>query len=55
MAVLFGAWVITALLASAFARRREGSAGLLAMIVGVPRPDRPPRGPDLTRLSVLRL
>ncbi|MET7443230.1 DUF6153 family protein [Streptomyces sp. NPDC004082] len=55
MAVLFGAWVITALLASAFARRRERSAGLLARIVGVPRPDPPPRGPDLTRLSVLRL
>ncbi|MGW7265298.1 DUF6153 family protein [Streptomyces sp. NPDC054842] len=55
MAVLFGAWVITALLASAFARRGEREAGHLARTVGVPRPDPPPRAPDLTRLSVLRL
>ncbi|MEV8018105.1 DUF6153 family protein [Streptomyces sp. NPDC086554] len=55
MAVLFGAWAITALLKSAFARHREWLARLLAQVTVAMRPHPPPRGPDLTQLSVLRL
>jgi hypothetical protein len=55
LAVLFGAWVLAALLRSAFARHEERLAQLLAQVAAVLRPNPPPRGPDLTRLSVLRL
>ncbi|WP_371584006.1 hypothetical protein [Streptomyces sp. NBC_01314] len=55
VAVLLGAWVLTALLRSALARHQEWPARLLAQVAVVARPDPPPRGPDLTRLSVLRL
>ena len=55
VAVLFGAWALTALVRSALARRREWLAELLAQVAAISRPDPPPRGPDLTRLSVLRL
>ncbi|MEV5493752.1 hypothetical protein AB0L47_38310 [Streptomyces bobili] len=55
VAVLFGAWALSALVRSALARRREWLAELLARLTTVARPDPPPRGPDLTRLSVLRL
>lgn len=55
VAVLFGAWVLAALLRSALTRHQDRSAELLAQVVAAVRPDPPPRGPDLTRLSVLRL
>ncbi|MER7497832.1 DUF6153 family protein [Streptomyces pharetrae] len=55
LAVLLGGWVLATLLRAALTRRREWSAGLLARITVVRRPHPPPRGPDLTRLSVLRL
>ncbi|OQD53969.1 hypothetical protein BM536_017705 [Streptomyces phaeoluteigriseus] len=55
VAVLFGACALTALVRSALTRRQEWSAGLLAQVAAVARPNPPPRGPDLTRLSVLRL
>lgn len=55
VAVLFGAWVVAALLRSAFARHQEWLPELLAGVAVVLRPDPPPRQPDLTRLSVLRL
>jgi hypothetical protein len=55
LAVLFGVWVLAALIRSAFARHEERLAALLAQVAAVPRPGPPPRGPDLTRLSVLRL
>ncbi|MEU0946877.1 hypothetical protein ABZ379_29680 [Streptomyces canus] len=55
MAVPFGVWGLAALLKSAFARRQEWLAELLAQAAALSRPNPPPRGPDLTRLSVLRL
>ncbi|QYX77034.1 hypothetical protein [Streptomyces akebiae] len=55
VAILLGAWVLTALLTSAFTRRRKEWAELLAQVAALARPRPPPRGPDLTRLSVLRL
>ncbi|MGV9454481.1 DUF6153 family protein [Streptomyces sp. NPDC003635] len=55
VAVLFGAWVLAALLKSAFARHQEWLARLRAQVGAVQRPNPPPRGPDLTQLSVLRL
>ncbi|CAM5269965.1 DUF6153 family protein [Streptomyces pharetrae] len=55
LAVLLGGWVLATLLRAALAGRREWSAGLLARITVVRRAHPPPRGPDLTRLSVLRL
>lgn len=55
VAVMFGAWVLATLLRSAFARHQEWLARLLAQAIAVLRPDPPPRGPDLTQLSVLRL
>lgn len=55
VAVLFGAWVLAALLTAAFARHHERPAELCAQVAVVLRPDPPPRGPDLTLLSVLRL
>jgi hypothetical protein len=55
VAVLFGAWVLATLLRSAFARHQEWLAKLLGQVAAVLRPNPPPRGPDLTRLSVLRL
>ncbi|QIJ66233.1 DUF6153 family protein [Streptomyces sp. JB150] len=55
VAVLFGAWALAVLLRAAFARRDASLAVLLARVAFVRRPNPPPRGPDLTRLSVLRL
>lgn len=55
VAVLFGAWVLAALLKSAFARHQEWLALLRAQVGVVLRPNPPPRGPELTQLSVLRL
>ncbi|MCC9705057.1 DUF6153 family protein [Streptomyces sp. MNU76] len=55
VAILLAAWVLTALLKSAFTRRHEEWAALLAQVAAIARPRPPPRGPDLTRLSVLRL
>ncbi|WP_328874360.1 DUF6153 family protein [Streptomyces sp. NBC_00287] len=54
VAVLFGAWVLAALLKSAFTRHGEWLARLLAQVAAVLRPHPPPRAPDLTQLSVLR-
>ncbi|WNZ08140.1 hypothetical protein [Streptomyces sp. 11x1] len=53
--ILLGAWALTVLLKSAFTRRHEEWAALLAQVAAIARPCPPPRGPDLTRLSVLRL
>ncbi|WP_327318682.1 hypothetical protein [Streptomyces sp. NBC_01235] len=55
VAVLFGVWVLARLLRSALARHQERPAKLLAQVAAALRPDPPPRGPDLTLLSVLRL
>lgn len=55
VAVLLGGWVLSALLASACTRCRTWSARLLARVAAAARPGPPPRGPDPTRLSVLRL
>ncbi|MFM9588238.1 hypothetical protein ACKI1J_01885 [Streptomyces scabiei] len=55
VAVLLGGWVLSALLASAYTRCRTWSARLLARVAAAARPNPPPRGPDPTRLSVLRL
>ncbi|MPY48945.1 hypothetical protein [Streptomyces acidicola] len=55
VAVLFGAWVLAALLRSAFARDQDRPAELLAQVAVAIRPNPPPRRPDLARLSVLRL
>lgn len=55
VAVLLSAWLLAALLRSAFARRAEWAARLLARLTAAQRPDPPPRTPDLTQLSVLRL
>ncbi|MFI7413596.1 hypothetical protein ACIBU0_33545 [Streptomyces sp. NPDC049627] len=55
LAVLLGAWVLAGLLRSAFARHPEWLAKLLAQVAAVLRPNPPPRRPDLTRLSILRL
>ncbi|MGW0913757.1 DUF6153 family protein [Streptomyces sp. NPDC002784] len=54
VAVLFGALVLAALLRAASARARDRAARLLAQVAAVGRPRPPPRGPDLTQLSVLR-
>ena len=55
MAVLLGAWVLAALLRTALARHPDRLAKLLAQAPVLLRPNPPPRGPDLTQLSVLRL
>jgi hypothetical protein len=55
MAVLLAAWVLAALVRSALARHPDWLASLRAQVAAVLRPNPPPRGPDLTRLSVLRL
>jgi hypothetical protein len=55
VAVMFGAWALTALLRRALARRPDWLAKLLAEAPVMLRPNPPPRGPDLTELSVLRL
>jgi hypothetical protein len=55
VAVLLGAWVLAALVRSALARQPDWLANLLAQVAAFPRPNPPPRGPDLTQLSVLRL
>ncbi|MER8219875.1 DUF6153 family protein [Streptomyces sp. NPDC094143] len=56
VAVLLAAWVLTALARSALARDPDGRTRLRARALAAWRPGPPPpRGPDLTRLSVLRL
>lgn len=53
--VLLAAWVLAALVRSAFAHHPGWQTGLLAQAPVVLRGIPPPRGPDLTQLSVLRL
>ncbi|WP_264927262.1 hypothetical protein [Streptomyces sp. A012304] len=55
LAVLLAAWALTALVRSALARHPDWLANLRAQVAAVLYPNPPPRGPDLTRLSVLRL
>jgi uncharacterized RDD family membrane protein YckC len=55
LAVLLSGYVLAALLKAALASRPERLADLLAWTAVVRRPSPPPRGPDLTRLSILRL
>ncbi|MEU0433482.1 DUF6153 family protein [Streptomyces sp. NPDC006290] len=54
MAVLLGVWVLAALLRTALGRRPDRWADFLADAPVSLRPNPPPRGPDPTRLSVLR-
>ncbi|MET9404431.1 DUF6153 family protein [Streptomyces sp. NPDC002935] len=54
MAVLLGVWVLAALLRTALTRRPDRWADLLADAPVALRPNPPPRGPDLIRLTVLR-
>ncbi|WP_435244478.1 DUF6153 family protein [Streptomyces sioyaensis] len=54
MAVL-GTWALTILLGVALTRTPGWLADLLAKAVAPLRPNPPPRPPDLTRLSVLRI
>lgn len=55
VAVMTGAWVLAALVRPALTRRPARPADLLARAHTMVPPNPPPRGPDLTRLSVLRL
>ncbi|MFE6527288.1 hypothetical protein [Streptomyces sp. NPDC057794] len=55
VAVLLAAWALAALVRWALARRPGRPAASRAQAGALPRPDPPPRGTDLTRLSVLRL
>ncbi|MED7827378.1 hypothetical protein, partial [Streptomyces chiangmaiensis] len=55
LAVMLGAWVLATLLRSALARHPDWLARLLAQAPVLLRANPPPRGPDLTQLSVLRL
>jgi hypothetical protein len=56
VAVLLAAWVLGALVRSALARDPDRLTPLRARARAASRPDPPPpRGPDPTRLSVLRL
>ena len=55
VAVLLGAWVLAALLRAALTRRPDWLVRLLSQVAVAQRPNPPPRGPDLTQLSVLRL
>ncbi|WP_249938685.1 DUF6153 family protein [Streptomyces mirabilis] len=55
MAVMFSAWALAALLRMALARHPDWLAKFLAEAPVMLRPNPPPRGPDLTQLSVLRL
>ncbi|CAL9515403.1 hypothetical protein SUDANB108_03752 [Streptomyces sp. enrichment culture] len=55
VAVLLAAWALAALVRWALARRPGRPAASRARAGALPRPDPPPRGTDLTRLSVLRL
>ncbi|MEW2160562.1 DUF6153 family protein [Streptomyces sp. NPDC007189] len=55
IAVMVGAGVLAALLRAALSRHPDWLPGLLARVSALQRPHPPPRGPDLTQLSVLRL
>ncbi len=55
MAVMVGAWALAALVRSALTRHPHWLADRIARVPALSRPNPPPRGPDLTRLSVLRL
>ncbi|MER5183210.1 DUF6153 family protein [Streptomyces sp. NPDC002896] len=55
LAVLLSVYVLAALLKAALASRPDWLANLLAQATVAQRPNPPPRGPDLTQLSVLRL
>ncbi|MFE6027007.1 DUF6153 family protein [Streptomyces niveus] len=48
-------WALAALLLAAFARRADVSTDPLAGLRVAPRPNPPPRTPELTLLSVLRI
>lgn len=52
---VLGTWAFAALLRAAFARRPGWLADVLAKAVVILRPNPPPRGPDLTLLSILRI
>ncbi|MFI1157615.1 hypothetical protein [Streptomyces sioyaensis] len=52
---VLGTWALTMLLGAALTRTPGWLADLLAKAVALLRPDPPPRPPDLTRLSVLRI
>lgn len=55
VAVLFGGWALAALLRHALARRPDGMAVLRARLISVPPARPPPRPPELSQLSVLRI
>ncbi|MGP4006205.1 DUF6153 family protein [Streptomyces sp. 4N124] len=55
VAVLFAAWILVALLRSALARSPGCPGDVLAQAPVLRRSAPPPRTPDLTQLSVLRL
>lgn len=52
---VLGSWALTMLLGAALTRTPGWLADLLAKTVALLRPNPPPRPPDLTRLSVLRI
>ncbi|MFG2859330.1 hypothetical protein [Streptomyces sioyaensis] len=52
---VLGTWALATLLGAALTRTPGWLADLLAKAVALLRPNPPPRPPDLTRLSVLRI
>ncbi|MFD3923710.1 hypothetical protein [Streptomyces sp. NPDC058595] len=52
---VLGTWALSAPLPTASARRPGAFTGALAGIAVEPRPNSPPRTPDLASLSVLRI
>ncbi|MGW4034488.1 hypothetical protein ACWEFL_35210 [Streptomyces sp. NPDC004838] len=52
---VLGAWILARLLRSALGRRTEWLVLLRAGALAALRPNPPPRGPDLIRLSILRI
>ncbi|MGW1979445.1 hypothetical protein [Streptomyces sp. NPDC001889] len=54
VAVLAG-WVLAVLLRAALSRRTEWLPALRALVIASLRPHPPPSGPDLARLSILRI
>ncbi|MEU2434421.1 hypothetical protein ABZ611_33935 [Streptomyces sp. NPDC007861] len=54
LAVL-GSWALAALLHALFLGRRDWFARLATRVLAAVRPNPPPRAPDLTQLSILRI
>ncbi|UUN31447.1 hypothetical protein KK483_27315 [Streptomyces sp. FIT100] len=54
LAVL-GSWALAALLHALFLGRRDWFAKLATRVLAAVRPNPPPRAPDLTQLSILRI